>query len=127
CADIIQISYQAIFLPTQAGHSQILTNTKINKMSEKNDNLSWFGDAWAFATISILSSIVMIAFGVGFLILPQFQERRGRSTTSDAIHSALGFHKGEKSISNLQRSPKIPTNIIWNESTVHQTLSGDTK
>ena len=96
-------------------------------MSEKNDNLSWFGDAWAFAAISILSGIVVIAFGVGFLVLPRFQERRGRSTTSDAIHSALGFHKGEKSISNLQGSPRIPTNIVWNESTVHQALSGDTK
>lgn len=49
------------------------------------------------------------------------------STTSDAIHSALGFHNHEKLVSSQQRAPRIPTHIVWNESTIHQALSGDTK
>jgi cytochrome c553 len=96
-------------------------------MSAKNDKPRWFADGWAFAAISILSGIVVIAFGVGFLLLPHFQERHGMSTTSDAIHDALGFHKHEKSVSSQEKAPRIPTHIVWNESTIHQALSGDAK
>jgi hypothetical protein len=88
-------------------------------MSAKNAKPHWFADGWAFAAISILSGIVVIAFGVGFLLLPHFQERHGASTTSDAIHDALGFHRHEKSVSNPQGAPRIPTHIVWNESTIH--------
>ena len=96
-------------------------------MSRKSGKPPWFADAWAFATISILSGIVVITFGVGFLILPRFQERHGVSTASDAIDNALGFHKHEKLVSNQRETARIPTHIVWNESTIHQALSGDTK
>jgi cytochrome c553 len=96
-------------------------------MTEKNAKPAWFADAWAFAAVSILSSIVVMAFGVGFLVLPRFQERHGASTARDSIHSALGFHKHANAVSNQQAAPRIPTHIVWNESTIHQALSGDTK
>jgi cytochrome c553 len=96
-------------------------------MSGENDKAPWFADAWAFAAIAILSGIVVIAFGVGFLILPRFQERHASSTTSDAIHNALGFHKHPKSVSNQQGPTRISTHIVWNASTIHQASSGDTK
>jgi cytochrome c553 len=96
-------------------------------MTGKNAKPLWFADAWAFAAISILSGIVVIAFGVGFLVLPRFEERHGMSTTSDAIHNALGFHTHGKSVSNQQATPRVPTLVVWNESTIHQALSGDTK
>ena len=96
-------------------------------MSEKNDKKPWFADVWAFAAISILSGIVVIAFGVGFLVLPRFQERHSMSTTSDAIHNALGFHGHGKSASNQPGTPRIPTYIVWNDSTIHQASSGNAK
>ena len=96
-------------------------------MSGSNDKPSWFADTWAFAAIAVLSGIIVIAFGVGFLVLPRFQERRGASTTSEAIHNALGFHKHHESVSYQQETPRIPTRIVWNESTIHQASSGDTK
>jgi cytochrome c553 len=97
-------------------------------MSGKNDKPRGSVDAWAFAVVSILSGIVVIAFGVGFLILPRFQEQHGASTTtSGAIHNALGFHNHEKLVSSQQEAPRIPTHIVWNESTIHKALSGDAK
>lgn len=96
-------------------------------MSANNEERPWFADGWAFAAIAILSGIVVISFGVGFLILPRFQEQPGRFTTSDAIHNALGLHKHEKSVSDQQENPRIPTRIVWNEATIHQALSGGAK
>jgi len=96
-------------------------------MSGKNGKPHWFADTWAFAVIAVLSGIIVIAFGVGFLILPRFQEKHGTSTTSDSIHNALGFHKHHESGSNQPETPRIPTRIVWNESTIHQALSGNTK
>jgi cytochrome c553 len=96
-------------------------------MSEQNGKPSWFADVLVFAIISILSGIIVIAFGVGFLILPRFQEQHRVSTTSDAIHNALGFHAHGKAVSTQQGTPRIPTYIVWNESTIHQALNGDTK
>jgi len=96
-------------------------------MSGKNGKPHWFADMWAFAAIAVLSGIIVIAFGVGFLILPRFQEKHGTSTTSDSIHNALGFHKHHESGSNQPETPRIPTRIVWNESTIHQALSGNTK
>lgn len=96
-------------------------------MSANNDSRPRFADAWAFAAIAMLSGIVVVSFGVGFLILPRSQDQHGGLTTSGAIHNALGFHKHEKFVSNQQENPRIPTHIVWNEATIHQALSGDAK
>lgn len=96
-------------------------------MSRSNDKPSWFTDGWVFAATAILCGILAVSFGVGFLILPRFQEKHGASTTSDSIHNALGLHQHTKYVSSQQGTPRIPTHIVWNESTIHQALSGDTK
>ena len=95
-------------------------------MSGENGK-TWFQDAWAFTAICVLSGVMVMAFGIGFLILPRFQRGRGPSSTRDAIHQALGFHTHEKAIGGPQPAPRIPTYVVWNESTIHQALSGDAK
>jgi cytochrome c553 len=86
-----------------------------------------FRDTWAFAAICALSGIVVIAFGVGFLILPRFQQGHHTSSTEGVVANALGFHHHENVITAAQPPLRIPTYVAWNESTIHEALSGDIK
>ena len=93
-------------------------------MSEGSSK-SWFRDAWAFAAICALSGIVVVAFGVGFLVLPHFQRGHRTSSMQGSVENALGFHKHGSVINSAQPPLRIPTYISWDESTIHQALSGD--
>lgn len=96
-----------------------------------NNSTPWFRevfrDTLAFAAICALSGIGVIAFGVGFLILPRFQQGQGTASTRGALHNALGFHKHESAATSAQPPLRIPTYIAWDESTIHEALSGDAK
>jgi cytochrome c553 len=85
------------------------------------------GDMWAFTAISAVFGVLVTAFGVGFLILPRYQEGHRASSMSGAIHNALGFHAHAQSMGVQQSPSRVPTYIVWNESTIHKILSGDTK
>lgn len=90
-----------------------------------NGSTNRFRDSWAFAAICALSGIVVIAFGVGFLILPRFQQEHHTSSTRGAVDNALGFHQHEKVMTSAQPPLRVPTHVAWNEPTVHEALSGD--
>jgi cytochrome c553 len=81
-------------------------------------------NSWSFVAIAILSGILALGFGFGFLILPRFQ--RGHQTSAmGAIQSALGFHHHLYGAGSTASPSQIPTYIVWNESTIHDALSGD--
>jgi cytochrome c553 len=67
----------------------------------------------------------VIAFGIGFLLLPRFQQGHRTSSAQGAINNALGFHHHEKAMTSAQPPLSIPTYIAWDESTIHQALGGD--
>jgi cytochrome c553 len=83
------------------------------------------GNAWVLAVVCVFSGIVVIAFGVGFLILPGTQQSRGHVSMHDNIEHALG-HDVHGRLSTLAPTPgSIPTYIVWDEPTIHEALSGD--
>ena len=84
------------------------------------------GDSWKLVVIAILSGIVVLAFGFGFLVLPRFQQGHKISSTRDAIDNALGVHAHEKLMTS-QPPLRVPTYVVWNESTIREALSGDVK
>jgi cytochrome c553 len=84
-----------------------------------------FRDTLAFAVTCVLSGIVVISFGIGFLILPRFQQGQRTSSTRGAVSNALGFHQHEKFVASAQPPLTVPTYVAWNESTIHEALSGN--
>lgn len=87
-----------------------------------------FSNAWGFAVVCALTTILLITFGVGFLLLPEFQQ--GHMTSiSDAARHALGFeghdHKQMATWLGAAGANEIPTEIVWNEATIHAARSGD--
>jgi cytochrome c553 len=90
-----------------------------------NGSRHWIRDSWAFAAICALSGILVFAFGVGFLILPRFQQEHHTPLTRGAVDNALGFHTHEKNVSSAQPPVRVPTYVAWNESTIHEALNGE--
>ena len=85
---------------------------------------SW--NPWTFGVVAILSGLLVFAFGFGFLVLPRFQPGHGSTSAMGGIHDALGFHKHTQILSSSVQPPlKVPTYVVWNESTIHEALSGD--
>jgi cytochrome c553 len=82
---------------------------------------------WRFIAFAIVSAIVVVAFGLGFLLLPRYQERQAPSSEKDSVYHALGFHTHGKAFNTVQPPLKIPTYIAWTEPTVRQAASGDPK
>lgn len=85
-----------------------------------------FNDNWTLVVVAILTAIVVMAFGFGFVILPRFQRGHGTHSTRAAIDNALGFHAHEKLMST-QPPLRVPTRIAWNEATIREALSGDVR
>lgn len=83
-------------------------------------------DAWALVAVCALSGVMVMAFGIGFLVLPRYQKGHALST-HDTIHQALGFHTHDNASASAQLAPRVPTYITWNKATIHQALSGDAK
>jgi cytochrome c553 len=81
-------------------------------------------NSWAFGVIAILSCLLVLGFGIGFLILPRFQPGQERSAMRE-IDSALGFHHHGSMATGMTPPLQVPTYIVWNESTIHEGLSGD--
>ena len=92
-----------------------------------NNAANWFKDTWAFATIAMMTAFIVVTFGFGFLILPRFQQGHQMSSTHDALENALGHHHHGEAIAIAQPPIRIPTYIVWDESTIHEASSGDVK
>jgi cytochrome c553 len=82
---------------------------------------------WGFIAVAAISATVVVAFGLGFLLLPRYQESRVPFSTKDVVYHALGFHIHGKAFNTIQPSPKIPTYIAWTETTIRQATAGDRK
>ena len=82
---------------------------------------------WGFIVVAAVSATVVVAFGLGFVLLPRYQETRAPFSTKDAMYHALGFHIHGKGFNTIQPPPKIPTYIAWTEATIRQAAAGDRK
>lgn len=88
---------------------------------------SRFHSATGFIVVAVVSATVVVAFGLGFLLLPRYQESRAPFSTKDAVYHALGFHIHGKAFNAIQPPLKIPTYIAWTETTIQEATAGDRK
>ncbi len=82
---------------------------------------------WRFIAVAVVSATVVVAFGLGFLLLPRYQGTHAPSSEKDSVYHALGFHTHGNVSSTVQPPLKVPTYIAWTETTVHQAANGDPK
>jgi cytochrome c553 len=82
---------------------------------------------WGFIVVAAVSTMVVVAFGLGFLLLPRYQEARAPLSTKDAVYHALGFHIHGKAFNTIQPLARVPTYIAWTETTIRQATAGDPK
>lgn len=95
-------------------------------MSPEN-NLSRLHNPWRFIAFAIVSAIVVVAFGLGFLLLPRYQGTHAPPSEKDSVYHALGFHTRGNASSTIQPPLKVPTHIAWTETTIRQATNGDPK
>lgn len=88
---------------------------------------SRFHNPWGFIVVSVVSATVVVAFGLGFLVLPRYQETRAPSSTKNAVYHALGFHVHGDAFNTIQPASRISTYVAWTENTVRQATAGDRK
>jgi cytochrome c553 len=81
-------------------------------------------DSSKVIVIAILSGLLVVGFGFGFLVLPRFQQGHEKSAMG-GIDNALGFHHHQHVANRTVAAPQVPTYIVWNESTIHEALGGD--
>jgi cytochrome c553 len=84
-----------------------------------------FSNAWGLAVICVLSGIIVVAFGVGFLILPATQQGRDHMSMHDNIQHALGHHTHGTMAAVAPTADSIPTYVVWDEPTIREALNGD--
>jgi cytochrome c553 len=95
-------------------------------MSPGNDP-SRLDNPWRFIAIAFVSATVVVAFGLGFLLLPRYQGRHAPSSEKDSVYRALGFHKHGYASTTIQPPLRVPTHIAWTETTIRQATNGDPK
>jgi cytochrome c553 len=94
-------------------------------MTEENRQAG-FSSAWKYLIVASLVGLILLAFGVGFLLLPTFQEGRGPSSMHTAMQHALGHNMHDAASVSDPTEDDVPTDIVWDEATIHKALSGDT-
>jgi cytochrome c553 len=95
-------------------------------MSQQNGS-SRLHNPWGLIMVAVVSATVVVAFGLGFLLLPRYQETRAPFSTKDAVYHALGFHIHGKAFNTIQPTPRISTYVAWTENTILQATAGDQK
>jgi cytochrome c553 len=88
---------------------------------------SRFQNPTGFIVVAVVSATLVVAFGLGFLILPRYQESRAPFSTKDTLYHALGFHIHGKGFNTIQPTLKVPTYIAWTETTIQHATAGDRK
>jgi hypothetical protein len=83
------------------------------------------GSAWKYLIVASLAGLILIGFGVGFLLLPTFQEGRAPSSVHTAMQHALGHNMHDAASVSAPTAADVPTDIVWDEATIHKALSGD--
>jgi cytochrome c553 len=95
-------------------------------MNPRNDP-SRLHNPWRFIAVAVVSATVVVAFGLGFLLLPRYQGPRAPSSEKDSVYRALGFHTHGKAFNTIQPPLKVSTYIAWTETTISQASNGDPK
>jgi cytochrome c553 len=95
-------------------------------MTTANDS-SRLHAPWRFIAVAVVSATVVVAFGLGFLLLPRYQGTHAPSSEKDSVYHALGFHTHANASNTIQPPLKVPTYIAWIETTIHQAADGDPK
>lgn len=88
-------------------------------------SMTWSSNAWALTVVCVLSGVVVIAFGVGFLILPGTQQDRDHVSMRDNIEHALGHDVHGRLRAAAPTPGSIPTYIVWDEPTIREALGGN--
>jgi hypothetical protein len=91
------------------------------------NNSSRLDNPRRFIAFVVVSAIVVVAFGLGFLLLPRYQASHAPSSGKDSVYRALGFHKHSNASTTTQPSLRVPTNVAWTETTIRQATDGDSK
>jgi cytochrome c553 len=81
---------------------------------------------WKYLIVASLAGLILIAFGVGFLLLPTFQEGHAPSSMHTAMQHALGHSMHDAATFSAPTEADVPTDIVWDEATIHEALSGNT-
>jgi cytochrome c553 len=84
-----------------------------------------FSNNRVLVVVCALSAFVVIAFGIGFLILPATHQQRDQMSMHDNIQHALGHNVHDGMSTMKPASTSIPTYVVWDEATIHEALSGD--
>jgi cytochrome c553 len=82
-------------------------------------------DNKAYLVVCLLSAILFISFGVGFLVLPATHQERAHTSLSDNIAHALGHHVHGPQNFGPATPDSIPTYVVWDEATIQEALHGD--
>jgi len=78
-----------------------------------------------FVAVAAIVALLVIGFGLGFLLMPRHQGEHDLPTAKEAARHALGFHTHGNSSGSIQSSAKVPTYVAWTETTLQQARSGD--
>jgi cytochrome c553 len=79
----------------------------------------------ALLVVSVLSGILFISFGIGFLVLPATHQKREHMSMSDNVAHALGHHTHAPQSFAPATPDSIPTYVVWDERTIQEALHGD--
>jgi cytochrome c553 len=93
-------------------------------MSPANDSLR---NPWRFIAVAVVSATVVVAFGLGFLLLPRYQATHAPVSPKDSVYHALGFHTHGNAFNTIQPPLKVSTYVAWTDTTIRQAANGDPK
>ena len=90
-----------------------------NQLQAERAGKTGFSNTWGLAVVCVLSAFVVIAFGVGFLILPATHQQRDQMSMHDNIQHALGhhIHVHDSMSTKNAAATSIPTYVVWDEAT----------
>jgi len=80
---------------------------------------------WALVAVCLVSGVMTLALGLGFLVLPRYGLQTPPRSTWEAICGALGFSKEIRKGGAAQPPAQIPSLIAWTESTIRAASAGD--
>ena len=80
---------------------------------------------WSLVAVCLVSGVMTLALGLGFLVLPRYGRQTPPRSTWDAICGALGFSKELRRDRGAQPPAQIPSLIAWTESTIREASAGD--
>jgi cytochrome c553 len=80
---------------------------------------------WPLVAVCLVSGVMTLALGLGFLVLPRYGLQTPPRSTWDAICGALGFSKEIRMGGAAQPPAQIPSLIAWTESTIRDASAGD--